>query len=62
MPQAKKPQDDRGVLTITRDRLQDTCAGTLTQVRQGVVRVRDNVRRRNVTVRAGGRYLARPRR
>ena len=24
MPQAKKPQDDRGVLTITRDRLQDT--------------------------------------
>jgi hypothetical protein len=24
MPQAKKPQDDRGVLTITRERLQDT--------------------------------------
>jgi hypothetical protein len=26
------------------------------------VRVRDNVRKRNITVRAGGRYLARPRR
>ena len=24
MPQAKKPQDERGVLTITRERLQDT--------------------------------------
>jgi hypothetical protein len=46
----------------TRWLVQDTCAGTLTQVRQGVVRVRDNVRKRNITVRAGGRYLARPRR
>ena len=46
----------------TRWLVQDTCAGTLTRVTQGTVLVRDNVRQRNVTVRAGGRYLARPRR
>jgi hypothetical protein len=39
---------------------EDTCAGTLTVVRQGSVMVRDNRRHRNVLVRAGHRYLARP--
>ena len=37
----------------------DTCSGTLTVVRRGTVVVRDFVRRKNVTVRAGKRYLAR---
>lgn len=42
--------------------VQDTCAGTLTRVVRGVVRVRDTVRHKTVVVRAGHRYLARPRR
>ena len=42
--------------------VQDTCAGTLTRVTQGSVRVRDDVRKRNVIVRAGKRYLAKPKR
>ena len=42
--------------------VQDTCAGTLTRVTQGTVLVRDKVRRRNVILRAGRSYLARPRR
>jgi hypothetical protein len=46
----------------TRWLVQDTCAGTLTRVVRGVVSVRDNVRHRTVTLRAGKRYLARPRR
>jgi hypothetical protein len=46
----------------TRWYVQDTCAGTLTRVLQGSVRVRDKVRHRTVIVRAGKRYLARPRR
>jgi virginiamycin B lyase len=37
----------------------DTCAGTLTYVRQGAVSVRDRHRRRTVLVRAGHSYLAR---
>jgi hypothetical protein len=37
----------------------DTCRGTLTQVRVGVVTVRDFKRRKNVVVRAGKQYLAR---
>jgi hypothetical protein len=37
----------------------DTCRGTLTQVRVGVVTVRDFQRRKNVVVRAGRQYLAR---
>jgi ferric-dicitrate binding protein FerR (iron transport regulator) len=45
----------------TRWLVQDTCAGTLTRVVRGVVSVRDEVRRRTVTLRAGKRYLARPR-
>jgi hypothetical protein len=42
--------------------VQDSCAGTLTRVRQGTVSVRDKVKKRTVLVRAGKRYLARPRR
>jgi hypothetical protein len=42
--------------------VQDSCAGTLTRVAQGVVSVRDDVRRKTITLRAGKRYLARPRR
>jgi hypothetical protein len=38
---------------------QDTCAGTVTKVTSGVVSVRDQVRHRTVTVRAGDSYLAR---
>ncbi len=42
--------------------VQDSCAGTLTRVREGTVSVRDKVKKRTVLVRAGKRYLARPRR
>jgi Ca2+-binding RTX toxin-like protein len=38
---------------------EDRCDGTLTRVKSGMVRVQDLVRHRTVTVRAGGRYLAR---
>ena len=46
----------------TRWLVQDTCAGTLTRVVKGVVAVRDNVRHKTIVVRAGKKYLARPRR
>ena len=42
--------------------VQDSCAGTLTRVVRGTVKVRDNVRHKTVTVRAGKSYLAKPRR
>jgi hypothetical protein len=45
----------------TRWLVQDSCAGTLTRVTQGSVSVRDAVRRKTIIVRAGKRYLARPR-
>jgi hypothetical protein len=41
--------------------VQDTCAGTLTQVKAGSVEVRDFVKHRTVIVRTGGRYLAKRR-
>ncbi len=41
--------------------VEDSCQGTLTRVTRGVVSVRDNVRKRNITVRAGKKYIARPR-
>ena len=41
--------------------VQDSCAGTLTRVVRGTVRVRDNVKRKTITVRAGKSYLAKPR-
>lgn len=40
----------------------DSCKGTLTRVRSGKVSVRDLVRRKTITVRAGRSYLAKPRR
>jgi hypothetical protein len=40
--------------------VQDTCAGTLTQVKQGLVAVRDEVKKRTVLVRGGKSYLAKP--
>jgi hypothetical protein len=46
----------RGTRWLTVDR----CDGTLFRVAQGVVQVNDVPRRRQVTVRAGGSYLARP--
>ena len=42
--------------------VQDACSGTLTRVRKGVVSVRDNVRRKTIVLRAGKKYLAKPRR
>ena len=42
--------------------MQDSCAGTLTRVVRGSVKVRDNVKRKTVTVAAGKSYLARPKR
>ena len=47
----------RGTIWLTEDR----CDRTLVRVRRGVVSVRDRVRGRSVTVRAGKRYLARAR-
>jgi hypothetical protein len=40
----------------------DTCKGTYTRVTQGVVVVRDTVRKKRVVLEAGEHYLARPRR
>jgi hypothetical protein len=41
---------------------EDSCAGTLTRVTRGVVSVRDNVKHKTITLRAGKSYLARPKR
>jgi hypothetical protein len=40
--------------------VQDSCAGTLTRVVRGSVKVRDNVKHKTVTVAAGKSYLAKP--
>ncbi len=45
----------------TRWLVEDSCAGTLTLVKVGVVQVDDKVRHKKKILRAGGRYLARPR-
>jgi hypothetical protein len=42
--------------------VQDSCNGTLTRVKAGSVKVRDKVRKRTKVVRAGGKYVARPKR
>jgi hypothetical protein len=42
--------------------VQDSCAGTLTKVVRGVVTVRDAVRHKTVVLRAGKKYLAKPKR
>jgi hypothetical protein len=39
--------------------VEDRCDGTLTIVKRGTVVVRDQVKRRTVTLKAGQRYLAR---
>ena len=50
------------VVTVrgTRWLVQDSCEGTLTRVSQGVVSVRDTVKRKTFLVRAGRKYLAVP--
>jgi hypothetical protein len=40
--------------------VQDTCAGTRVRVKQGSVKVRDNVRKKNIVLRAPKSYLAKP--
>ena len=40
--------------------VQDSCAGTTTTVKQGVVTVRDNVKHKTIIVKAPHHYLARP--
>lgn len=45
----------RGTVWLVRD----ACSGTLTKVKRGVVSVRDDVKRKTVTVRAGKSYTAR---
>ena len=47
----------RGTIWLTKD----TCSTTTTVVREGTVTVRDLVKRKNVTVKAGRRYVARAR-
>ena len=42
--------------------VQDSCAGTLTRVRKGVVSVFDQVKKRTIVLRAGKRYTAKPKR
>ena len=57
-----KGQYSSATVRGTRWLVQDSCAGTLTKVVRGVVSVRDAVRHKTVVLRAGKRYLARPRR
>jgi hypothetical protein len=40
--------------------VQDSCDGTLTRVKHGVVTVHDDVKRKTIILRAGKKYLARP--
>jgi hypothetical protein len=42
--------------------VQDSCSGTLTRVTEGSVIVRDLVKKKNIVLRKGKRYTARPRR
>src|SRR3954451_3114355 len=42
--------------------VQDSCAATPTRVKTGVVSVRDNAKRKPIVLRAGKKYLAKPRR
>ena len=52
------------VVTVrgTRWLVQDSCDGTLTRVSQGLVSVRDTVKKKTFLVRAGRKYLAAPKR
>jgi len=56
-----KGQYSAATIRGTKWLVQDTCTTTLTRVTQGVVSVRDSVKRKTVTVRAGRRYTARAR-
>jgi hypothetical protein len=58
-----RTRGSHGVATVrgTRWLTEDRCDGTLFQVRQGKVEVRDLHTRKTVLVTAGGRYLARAR-
>jgi hypothetical protein len=51
----------RSAATVTGTKwfVQDSCAGTLTKVARGVVKVRDFGKKKTVSVRAGHKYLAR---
>ncbi len=42
--------------------VEDSCSGTLTRVKDGVVSVHDSVRKKNVLVRGGKSYTAKPKR
>jgi hypothetical protein len=42
--------------------VQDTCTSTITKVSQGVVSVRDDVKKKNILLRKGRSYTARPKR
>jgi Ca2+-binding RTX toxin-like protein len=55
-------RNSAGVTRGTRWVMEDRCDGTLTRVLEGSVLVRDFAKRRNVVVRSGRSYLARPRR
>jgi hypothetical protein len=57
-----KGQYSAATVRGTKWNVQDSCAGTLTRVVRGVVAVRDDVRRKTIVLRAGKKYLARPRR
>src|SRR5262249_62275076 len=46
----------------TRWLVQDSCSGTLTQVKKGVVSVFDQVKKKTIILRAPKTYLAKPRR
>lgn len=55
-----KGQYSSATIRGTRWLVEDSCAGTLTRVTQGVVSVRDTGKKRTVLVRAGRKYLAKP--
>jgi hypothetical protein len=40
--------------------VEDSCAGTLTKVKTGVVAVRDNVKKKTILLKAGKAYTAKP--
>jgi hypothetical protein len=57
-----KGQYSAATIRGTKWLVQDTCTTTVTKVAQGVVSVRDTVKRKTVTVRAGKSYTARAKR
>jgi hypothetical protein len=57
-----KGQYSAATVRGTKWNVQDSCAGTLTRVARGVIAVNDFVRHRTKVLRAGQRYLARPKR